>query len=437
MNVTTLFLPLTALAIFLTILCLRTPWLGSILVFTFSQLMFGNEVKATLGPFSLNLIDYFLVFTIFGSMAALATGRTRTSPIPRSYSFPALALVAWLTVELLLSAFFKAYPLADTLKDLRVFLYLLSCALLFSRAMERPESERTFHWAFILTTLGVCLEILAVIGVPFVARGELTRNVAINALPIPLFILFYYAFMTRLWHSRHRMLLTSTVFLCLIALVLTETRSIILQLVSSIGLLHLLKAFQGKAYSLWPAFVFLGGTVCVGLSLIVGLRPSLLASLVDRFVSLNHWMTDSSMSSRIVELRSSWPDLAADPVFGQGLGFRSLASSPHGMEMSLFQHNAFVYYGLKVGLVGVGLVVWLCWAIMHRSHSRCRTANERHFYVAAILPLLVFQTQNALLNYVPSLVFFLAVASLAHWQPEVGDKAQGRQRAGPAVSSTQ
>lgn len=146
----------------------------------------------------------------------------------------------------------------------------------------------------------------------------------------------------------------------------------------------------------------LSGLLAVGLAiLVVALtvaKPAVLQNVVDRIVSVqSEGGRGSSFGWRRWENQDAIARIAASPLYGVGVGgeYRRWISEIRIFEdHTRYVHNAFLFYGLKLGLPGLFVLLWLLWTIWRQALNCRRKSSEKGLgayetAVAAFIPAFV------------------------------------------------
>ncbi|KAA3652756.1 MAG: hypothetical protein DWQ11_10340 [Proteobacteria bacterium] len=207
----------------------------------------------------------------------------------------------------------------------------------------------------------------------------------------------------------------------------------------------------GRALWAWTAFALVisfpflsvrrglrvGGLLAIGGAVLVAglwvVKPIVLENVVDRVVSVqSEGGHGSSFGWRRWENEDAVSRIVASPIYGVGIGgeYRRWISEIRVFEdHTRYVHNAFLFYGVKIGLPGLMVLLWLLWTIWRRAFIKRGQDlgvgfNPYETAVAAFLPAFVGLniTQPELASPFGVLFASLVVASLDWDQTEAGGK---------------
>ena len=183
--------------------------------------------------------------------------------------------------------------------------------------------------------------------------------------------------------GRSRNLFFIASLLCLLALVLTQSRGY--WVTCAIGLALLFLFLNGKRRLRMASW--LAGAGAAGLVVIVGvLGPQVLliaASIAGRMLSIGTAVSqDASLISRFYEAQAVLERVAVNPILGHGMAspFTHFDILDDVTATSTFIHNGFVDALFKFGVIGLGLILafWITFAVRaYTLHRQARAWPDR------------------------------------------------------------
>jgi O-antigen ligase len=91
--------------------------------------------------------------------------------------------------------------------------------------------------------------------------------------------------------------------------------------------------------------------------------------VITRAEAIRAYNNDPSVQFRLIEDRVVTRQIVAHPVFGNGLGKSFIFEAPrYGVapQTQLFIHNNYLWYAQRLGLVGLGLFMWVICVFLFR-----------------------------------------------------------------------
>lgn len=323
---------------------------------------------------------------------------------------------AWLGLALC----FSDVPYLSTIFTLLIgAVPLLALALVQSRNGEDHTLSTMSAIAVLLTLLGVWA------GVQFLFLGHMTSNrvhhpmLNANNLAVILSLgVFLWLYIASRMGLAGRIVAGFCAMICLIGVLVTQSRGGMLGLVCGLGLIGV--AFfnsgfnSGRAISWKIVFAFTAAMILITLAVIVAFFAR-----YGHFHVLTGGMP--SINERFMIWGAAWGMMWAHPLTGTGLGTFYLTYPPHrpfgDISDGFFVHMDPLQFGVETGVAGMVLFYAFGAAVLWRTVAACRKAGGME--MALILPFagLVALMINAHVNFdlymLPALL--LAGLFLAAW----------------------
>jgi len=381
-------------------------------------------------PFS--IIDACAVLMALSLLVAWGTVKRRAS-LPRYLILPLWLYLGAVLIGVLYGIS-QGNPRYALLKDLRVQVYFLLA--LFATAVfgGRREFMRLLVGVFVVSALSVSvLQFARMLGVENATTFEAVRDVSIPIYIAPIAS----AFLTLLWFSG-KSRLSTTIFvplqaIYLLAVLLSFTRSVWVQLVITYVLVFLFLGLKERRRALGMALVILPlvlfGAPILGGS-IASHRP-ISALVAERAISLAQGEEDRSQASRLYESGAALSRWLASPIFGAGMGMEIDAFdavSGHVIRTE-FLHNSPLYYALKMGIIGFLAVGWLYVAAIKGAMRARAAGGEVGLYasglVCSVTPMLLITMWSGGLNSVGTAPVLGVIVGL-NWPALTAEEAQAK-----------
>jgi O-antigen ligase len=140
-----------------------------------------------------------------------------------------------------------------------------------------------------------------------------------------------------------------------------------------------------------------------------------LQKMIDMRVQTLVNQNDFAAESRIVTSVSAWGIFVESPIWGKGIGYPIYVYSieDRGMVEAQLLHNSALYYGIKIGTIGLFSLIWLM-IVGSRSASRIaneeksdQSADEREIkafaqaMISGMIPFFLIGPWSGNLNYFP------------------------------------
>lgn len=370
----------------------------------FSVVLFisPQTIFPALAPLHLALV------TAGGAMLAFVVDRWGRGRSLIEWS-PEMAIVAALLVWIILTLPLSVWPSGSLGVLSELYLKTLIVFWLLSQIIDSEQRLRTMAWA--LTVMAVPIALTALVNfvsgayihadaAPSAVRimgygGSLTGNPNDLALTLNLFLPLTVALFLSTRAPWLRAVLWLIICLDAIAIVATFSRAGFLTLAVTVG--TYLWSLSKRGHRGWVMLVAI---------LIVMATPLLPSGYVERLSTITDIEADptGSAQTRWSDTRAAIKQIAFNPLLGTGLGTNVLALNELRGETWTEVHNAYLQYGVDLGLPGMILFIWL----VSRSINSMGAARRR----------LTRQSESpALVNMIEgiriSLVAF-AVAALFH-----------------------
>ncbi|MBW3624232.1 MAG: O-antigen ligase family protein [Armatimonadetes bacterium] len=336
------------------------------------------NLRPTIGGSTLmvNALDFAALLVLISVLLSLID-RHESLALPRHLFIP-------YTVFALITVFGLAYGiLANSgsfttfLKDVRIFFALHICILGLAWMVRHPKQLRMIASVLVLAGFLCAMQQIGRLIIGGTSGGF--GAVRDPTLPSPILVVA----VMFIWSYRfHGLQLTPrntypfVLTLILFALLITFTRSVWAMMIVAYALgLHSMGGRQ-RARSLFAAMgMFVLIVFVVPFVLDLAAHGMSLQSLME--ARLEHIMgkNDFARESRIITTVDAWFDYLQSPIWGFGLGYPIMVYTLEDQAVVEAEalHNSYLYYGIKIGGVGLLVLAWLIFAAVRRAVQTART----------------------------------------------------------------
>jgi hypothetical protein len=322
------------------------------------------QYRLPIGGGGIFIVDFLLALLVASVVVyVLVQGRLTMTKSP--LSVPMLLLLGWVGVAALIG-YQRGNDLKLILQDARSLLYYV----LFFFAVILVSDRRTILW--FLKLLAVCVPIVFALGVVFAAQGQGMAvgyvEAGVSRFPAPDDVFLMSSVMAAsflvVWtSSRSRpKWLWALLVISLLGLVLSFVRGNWVAFVASLFYLLLVLRVRERL-RLVAGVLVLACLLTAGMAVV---RPALLASVVTRALAVTA-VQDRNVQWRLLENKAVETQIAQSPWVGNGLGKDYLFDwSRYGVApyYKTYIHNDYLWLVHRLGLVGLGLYLWLAIAYL-------------------------------------------------------------------------
>lgn len=380
--------------------------LGGSLGFSYRILL---DLRPTVGDVSLPVTALdFLGFLVFVSMFLGLVGRRESLALPRHLILPYVLFLFVTFFGLAYGLLSNGGSMSTYLRDGRLFFTIHLCLLGTAWFVRHPKQLRFLAVVLILAGIGCACQqnwrLFAMGSMGVMGIRDVFLPVQILSIAVTFLIIYRHHGIRLCPPNTFPFLLT---FL-LLALLVSFTRSAWVMMVLSYALCLQYMGAKQRGRSILLAlgaiavliFVvpFVSSFFSHGMSL-----QSLMEERYKQIVNNN----DIGTQARMVSSASAWTEYTRSPVIGLGVGFPiytyDIEKRTTVEDTNL--HNSLLFYAIKIGAVGVVIMIWLIVAAMRRMS---RTASSK---VEATTP-----AQIEVKAFAQSLFAgFVPVASIGIW----------------------
>jgi hypothetical protein len=321
--------------------------------------------RIPLGGGGIFIIDILLALLVF-SWVLQILGERGVTIVRSPVTLPLTLFLVW-TVAAALIGQQHGNDLKVILQDVRGIAYYV----LFLWVVTSVMSRRQIH--SLLRVLAWCLVAGFLIGVYFALKGQgqqiafveagVSRFPAPNEVfPVSTALLASYVVA---WPSGRRRpwYLWALLVLSVLGILLALVRGYWIGL--AVGMLFLLLVSRVQQRI---ALVLGGGVVLAAvIAALAVVSPAMFDSVVTRTVAVGAYANDPSVQYRLIENRAVERQIAERPMLGNGLGTSYVFDfSRYGVApfAKVYIHNNYLWFAQRMGLIGVGLFVWMIVAFM-------------------------------------------------------------------------
>jgi hypothetical protein len=322
------------------------------------------QYRLPIGGGGIFIVDFLLALLVASVVVyVLVQGRLTMTKSP--LSVPMLLLLGWVGVAAVIG-YQRGNDLKLILQDARSLLYYV----LFFFAVILVSDRRTILW--FLKLLAVCVPIVFALGVVFAAQGQGMAvgyvEAGVSRFPAPDDVFLMSSVMAAaflvVWtsSSKRPKWLWALLVISLLGLVLSFVRGNWVAFVASLFYLLLVLRVRERL-RLVAGVLVLACLLTAGMAVV---RPALLASVVTRALAVTA-VQDRNVQWRLIENKAVEAQIAQSPWVGNGLGKDYLFDwSRYGVApyYKTYIHNDYLWLVHRLGLVGLGLYLWLAIAYL-------------------------------------------------------------------------
>jgi O-antigen ligase len=360
--------PLRATAIVvglvLAVVFVRRPELGLALFFNGQVYYFYAMFKLGLTP-STSITGAFYALLVFPALIGMLTVRKRTFKIC-AIDVAVVLLMTWMLLSYLLFSYGSAWGL----KKLEYAPVLALGPFLAFRLMDRATFSRFVKYVLALSkVLAVVFlyELVTSFGSQFrfalmtFGPEQIDNPILIGiTFTIPLLILY-----VQMIEGRQKPTPVNVVWIIVFALLSLRagSRGALVALVVTIFLYHSLKRLKAKHLLALLLFGFL-------VYVLFALLPEATRTFYLKVFQVNTLTPDptNSGTQRLFLWQLAWSKFVESPVFGKGFGQFSSWATMYGFSGDTFAHNIFLESAAELGIIGLGLVIYIVFATLARAY---------------------------------------------------------------------
>lgn len=311
------------------------------------------------------IIDMLLALLVL-SWVVQVLGERRVTLLRSPVSLPLVLFLVWVAAAALIGQL-AGNDLKTILQDIRGPAYFV----LFLWVVSTIVSRRLIY--LMLRILAACLVAGFLIGVYYALLGKGQHigfvEAGVSRFPAPneVFIMsapLLAAFVV-MWPSGRRRpwFLWALLVLSLVGMILALVRGYWIGLAAGIVFLLVVSRVQQRV-RLVVGGLFLLAVIMGSMAL---LNPALFDSVVTRAAAIGAYADDTSIQYRLIENRAVMRQIEARPVLGNGFGTSYLFDfSRYGVApfQKVYIHNNYLWFAQRMGLIGLGLFVWMMVAFL-------------------------------------------------------------------------
>ncbi len=307
----------------------------------------------------------FLLALLLASVVVFVLVQGRLQMVKSPLGLPMLLLLGWVVVAALIG-YQRGNELKLILQDARS----LSYYALFFFAVILVTDRRTI--LSFLRLLAVCVPVVFALGVIFAAQGQGMAvdyvEAGVSRFPAPDDVFLMSSAMVAsflvVWASSRRRprWLWSLLVISLLGLVLSFVRGNWVAFVASLFYLLLVLRVRERM-RLVAGVLVLACLLTAGMAIV---RPALLRSVVSRALAVTA-VQDRNVQWRLIENKAVGQQIKQSPLLGNGLGKDYLFDwSRYGVApyYKTYIHNDYYWFVHRLGIVGLGLFLWLAIAYL-------------------------------------------------------------------------
>ena len=410
--------------------------LAAMLLFVAVGIDYSTVLDYRVEPFGVpvSAIDVLLFVLLLCGFLRSFRGTPHAHRIPRGVLIAAAAL-ATVSIIGVIGGMKEDYALYDIVKDFRLALYLLLSFWLFT-LIPLKQHLGLLTWVLIVGGVAVAIQVLAAFYQGYFVTGQLA---AARAVWIPAQILTFAIFLLMAKRYRatgffRRSLLYACVLLFLMAMLLSLTRSIWIQLAMTTCFLGLVGRRLRRVTLVVLMLTVLTLSSVGLLAIVVEELPEELRTRIEAFSSFLRGEERGSLYSRFDEASAGMHKFYHSPVLGRGFGttIESYDQASRRLIVTTFMHNSAVFYLLKLGIVGALAFFSFCALALFRAlrvPADSELVTRARLLFSLLAGFMVTGNFSGNLNYAPFMILLGALFAqsvlLSLFIEGIGDRCAG------------
>lgn len=364
--------------------------------------------------------------------------------ILKPYIAPLCALLVMVLVSTIYSFFIGKVPAKDILNEARAY-YVWLIFPLFPLAIDSAERMRRFSRLLVALALFLAVGGMfqAMTGIHIFQRDQLMSlttvdetfgGIARSASPGLVFMAAVFMYICAAYTMRPKPSVAGSFLVGVILLggiVVSFTRSLWISVL--VGLILLAFYARQSRYMMMVGALLISGFAA--LSTVAIVNPTYVEAVTSRLLTINDEIKEgTSFGRRKIELNYAIPKVLDSPLIGVGLGGKY---KPHTLDAfgwegeTRYIHNLYAAVATKMGIPGLGALLWLVAIMLWRSWRMVRGREGDPpvvfacWWVLLTSTILTTATQPVLASS-----FGIGTAALAlfmmEWRPEAAGAGVGR-----------
>ena len=323
------------------------------------------QYRVPVGGGGIFIIDMLLALLVLSWVVQMLVER-RVALVRSPVTLPLVLFLLWVVVAALIGRL-AGNDLKTILQDVRGPAYFVLFVWVLSAVVSRDLIY------LMLRVLAACLVAGFLIGVYYAALGQGQQigfvEAGVSRFPAPneVFIMgvsLLAAFVVMWPPGRRRpWFLWALLVLSLVGMILALVRGYWIGLVAGMAFLLLVSGAQQRLRLIGGGLLLLW----VVLGSVALMSPTLFDSVVTRAVAVGAYANDTSVQYRLIENRAVMRQIEAHPALGNGFGTSYLFDfSRYGVApfQKVYIHNNYLWFTQRMGLIGLGLFVWMMVAFL-------------------------------------------------------------------------
>jgi len=323
------------------------------------------QYRVPVGGGGIFIIDMLLGLLVLSWVVQVLVER-RIALVRSPVTLPLMLFLLWVVVAAFIGRL-AGNDLKTILQDIRGLGYFV----LFVWVLSTIVSKDLIY--VMLRVLAICLVAGFLIGLYYAALGKGQQigfvEVGVSRFPAPndVFIMGapLLAAVVVMWPSGRRRpwFLWALLVISLIGMLLALVRGYWIGLAAGMAFLLLVSRAKQRVRLIGGGLFLL--TVILG-SLAL-LSPVMFDSVVSRALAIGAYGSDTSVQYRLIENRAVMRQIEARPALGNGFGASYLFDfSRYGVApfLKVYIHNNYLWFAQRMGLIGLGLFVWMMVAFL-------------------------------------------------------------------------
>lgn len=316
--------------------------------------------------------------------------------------------------------------MATYLRDARLFFLFFLTLVGLSWYLKSVRQLRWIAYSLVIAGVLCAIQQITRIFTSGVEGFNGVRDVSLPTQVLPMaimFLLLYRHHGIRLY-PRNTYALLITVML--IAIIVSLTRAVWLMMIFSfiLGMRYMGQKRKSQIILISVAVFGLIFFVIPYLLAFASSGMNIQAMIQDRIQHVAEG-NDFALQSRLLSTVQAWDSFLRSPIWGSGLGYPiyTFNLDAHRFEEAQLLHNSFLYYGIKIGAIGLLFLVWLIVAALRNTGQTANsmpetTEDQREIKAfaqslfASAIPFVVIGPWSANLNYQPFMPFLGLVIGL-------------------------